>query len=118
MELDEAFVRGHPGSSVGRYAVLVVSDSGCGIGPEIQRRIFDPFFTTKESGKGTGLGLSTVYGRYVKQSGGDITVESEIGNGTTFRVYLPRTTEPAATSTSQKVAGLIQGPSDRAARGG
>lgn len=73
----------------GSYAVLLVTDTGTGIAPEIQRRIFDPFFTTKPIGQGTGLGLSIVYG-IVKQSGGSVRVQSQIGIGTVFRILLPR----------------------------
>ena len=88
-DLDESAVRVHPGATAGSYVCLTVSDTGVGMDRETQSRIFEPFFTTKGAGKGTGLGLSTVYG-IVKQSGGHISVESAIGRGTAFRVYLPR----------------------------
>lgn len=92
MEVDEAMASRHLQLRPGSWALLVVRDSGCGMSSEIQQRLFEPFFTTKELGRGTGLGLATVHG-IVQQHRGEIEVNSEIGKGTAFKVFLPRSQE-------------------------
>jgi two-component system cell cycle sensor histidine kinase/response regulator CckA len=97
-------INGRPGS----FICLNVSDSGCGIAPEVLPKIFEPFFTTKEPGKGTGLGLATVFG-IVQQHQGWVSVYSETGHGTTFRIYLPQLTRDAVPKPSQHARAEMRG---------
>ena len=107
-QVDSAYVSRHPGVRPGCYVCMSVSDSGCGIPPALLHQVFEPFFTTKQLGEGTGMGLATVFG-IVTQSNGHITVESEVGHGTTFHVFLPRGEETsvpgAATSAALSACG-------------
>jgi signal transduction histidine kinase len=92
-KLDENFAQAHAGATVGDYVVLTISDSGIGMSDEVKACIFQPFFTTKPKGKGTGLGLTTCQ-TIVKQCGGCIDVQSELGKGTTFKIFFPRVVQP------------------------
>ncbi|HIJ78280.1 MAG: ATP-binding protein [Desulfobulbaceae bacterium] len=108
INLDENYCRTHDNITPGAYVVFAVTDTGCGIDPEIQDKIFEPFFTTKKKGEGTGLGLSMVYG-VIKQLGGHIIVYSEPGNGTTFKIYFPEVMEEKETIVEEKPPTLQQG---------
>jgi PAS domain S-box-containing protein len=122
VDLDEHYCRLYPDAQAGRHVCLAVSDTGVGMPPEVQERIFEPFFTTKELGKGTGLGLAVVYG-IVRQHGGHIQVYSEVGHGTTFKVYLPVVQEtvvtelPAVEETPRGSETILLVEDDEAVRG-
>lgn len=123
VELDAEYAREHPDAHAGPHVMIAITDSGSGMTQEVKAKIFDPFFTTKALGQGTGLGLSTVYG-IVKQSGGNIWVYSELGHGTTFKIYLPSaegraaTTQPATEAASTRgTETLLVVEDDAAVRG-
>ncbi len=106
--LDEDYVALNPDATPGDYAMIAVTDTGTGIPPETLRKVFEPFFTTKEVGKGTGLGLSMVYG-FIKQSDGHIKIYSEVGVGTSFKLYLPCSGEAAEQASPPRNASLPRG---------
>jgi PAS domain S-box-containing protein len=109
--LDEDYARAHPPAAPGRHIMLTITDTGQGMSDEVRRHVFEPFFTTKPHGQGTGLGLATTYAA-VQQSKGAIEVQSELGKGTTFRIYLPAVSGPAeslATPVSSEEPGRYSG---------
>ena len=110
--LDADYVTLNPGVLEGDYVVLSVGDTGSGMTPETLERAFEPFFTTKEKGKGTGLGLSMIYG-FVKQSGGHIKIYSELGHGTTVRIYLPRARDGVAAETASEPVVIRAAPGNK-----
>lgn len=106
--LDDNYALAHPDVPPGQYVMIAVSDTGCGIAPEILEKVFDPFFSTKPAGQGTGLGLSMVHG-FVKQSGGHIKIYSELGHGSTARIYLPRSREVEDAQPESSATSVIGG---------
>jgi PAS domain S-box-containing protein len=109
--LDDAYASLHDEVTAGRYVAVSITDTGVGMSPDVLARAFDPFFTTKEVGKGTGLGLSMIYG-FVKQSGGHARIYSEPGEGTTVRLYLPRSEASRAEPVPRPVSRPLEGGSE------
>jgi signal transduction histidine kinase len=111
VDLDEAYTASRPGVSPGRYLMVAVSDTGVGMPPGLIEKVFDPFFTTKPLGQGTGLGLSMVYG-FVRQSGGQVRIHSQVGLGTSVKVYLP-TTDAQSTAAPTAASSAPHGDGER-----
>ena len=101
--LDERYCAEHAGVVPGQYVMMVVTDTGVGIAPELLERVFEPFFTTKPTGLGTGLGLSMVYG-FARQSAGHVKIYSELGEGTSIRLYLPRSLAAPAAKPQERIS--------------
>jgi CheY-like chemotaxis protein len=110
--LDEAYARKQAEVRPGSYVMIAVTDTGTGIPTAVRDKVFEPFFTTKGTGKGTGLGLSMVYG-FVKQSNGHVNLYSEVGHGTTVKLYLPRIEEEALASVTPAPAAAVPGGNER-----
>jgi signal transduction histidine kinase/DNA-binding response OmpR family regulator len=106
--LNDDYIAGIPELRPGQYVVLAISDTGCGMPPDVIARAFEPFYTTKPEGQGTGLGLSMAYG-FVKQSDGHIQIYSEPGSGTTVKVYLPRSTQPEVETADRRSMTMVGG---------